>query len=59
MKFATYLSVVLEPLRRDGGDGIVDLGLARRNALEGARKTFAHRSQKFRVHIFLQVHGFL
>jgi len=53
------LSVVLEPLGCDSGNGIVDLGLARRNALEGARKTFAHRRQKFRVHIFLQVHGFL
>jgi len=50
-----YLTVILEPLRSDLGDGVVLVLGASGDASEAGGSSFTHRSEEVRVDIFLQI----
>jgi hypothetical protein len=54
-EWATYLTVILEPLRSDLGDGVVLVLGAFGDAGEAGGSTFAHGGEEFRVDVFLQI----
>ena len=53
-----YLAVVLEPLGRNLGDGVVLVGLALGHAGEAGGVSFAHGLDERVVDVLLQIGGF-